>query len=208
MGGYVLGGAQTYDLLRIVADGFDVVAVGVAYEHSVVVGVVLGPEARFVQHLRADRLRRGKKCSDRSATCRTESDVSFAKAFSCCLWADPEVRPRRVAITDDRAEVHDPCTAERREHGIVELCARGYVSALDRDMIEHAAILAQRSPDALAATRSIMQFCAASSTGAARLPLHFPGRLARRTGTVPPVSSWTQYSPSLARRLLSPPVEY
>ena len=38
-----------------VADGFDVVAVGIAHERAVVGRVVLGPDARLVQHLGAGR---------------------------------------------------------------------------------------------------------------------------------------------------------
>ena len=46
---------------RAVADGLDVVAVGVAHEGAVVVGVVLGPDAGLVQHLGAGRRRRRRR---------------------------------------------------------------------------------------------------------------------------------------------------
>ena len=49
-----------------VADGLDVVAVGVAHERAVVVGVVLGPHPRFVQHLGARRHRGVEERADRA----------------------------------------------------------------------------------------------------------------------------------------------
>ena len=42
-------------LTPAVTDGLDVVAVGIAHERTEVRRVVLGEDARFVQHLRAQR---------------------------------------------------------------------------------------------------------------------------------------------------------
>ena len=48
------------------ADRLDVVAVGVAHERAVVVGVVLGPHAGLVQHLGTVRLGRREERVDGS----------------------------------------------------------------------------------------------------------------------------------------------
>ena len=61
-----------------VADGFDVVAVGVAHERAVVGGVVLGPHAWLVEHFRAGGLRRFEPRVDRGAVRRLEGDVRLA----------------------------------------------------------------------------------------------------------------------------------
>ena len=61
--------------LGLVADGFDVVAVGVAHERAVVVGVVLGPHAWFVQHLGAGRDRRVEEGANGGTVGSSECDV-------------------------------------------------------------------------------------------------------------------------------------
>ena len=52
----------------------------------------------------------------------------------------------RHAEADDGAEVHHPRAAERREHGVVEGGAGGHVGALDREVIEHVAIMDDAPP--------------------------------------------------------------
>jgi len=58
-----------------VADGLDVVAVGIPYERSVVVIVVLGPETRFVQHFGACAQRSIEEGANGGSIGRAEGDV-------------------------------------------------------------------------------------------------------------------------------------
>ena len=67
--------ADHLPLLRRVADGLDVVAVGVADERAVVVRVVLGPHPRLVQHLGAGRDRGVEERAHRGPVGRDERDV-------------------------------------------------------------------------------------------------------------------------------------
>ena len=60
-----------------VVHGLDVVAVGIAQEHAVVTGVVLGPLTRGVQHLRPGRHGRLMDRVYRVPVGRTEGDVQL-----------------------------------------------------------------------------------------------------------------------------------
>lgn len=127
--------------LRHVAHDLDVVAVGITYEGTVVVRVVLGPETRFVKHF-CSRLGRGiKERSYDRAIRRSECDVALTKAFAGLSWPDPELRIRINPETDDVTEVHDATGSERREHAVVERSTRPRVGTLNRQMIEHGDIL-------------------------------------------------------------------
>ena len=66
-----------------------------------------------------------------------KSDVGFSEALTGPVRPDPEVRLSRHAIPDDFPEVHHPGRAERREHGIVEGRASGYVRTLDREVVDN-----------------------------------------------------------------------
>ena len=68
------------------AHGLDVVAVGVAHERAVVVGVVLGPHPRLVQHLGTGRDRGVEERPHRGAIGRDERDVVLAvrRRRWCC----------------------------------------------------------------------------------------------------------------------------
>ena len=119
-----------------VADGFDVVAVGVADEGAEVVLVVLGPDARLVQHLGAVGDGGVEERLHGSPVGGGEGEVRLAEAVAGLLGADPEVR-ELGAVADRLAEVEDPLAAERGEHGVVEGRGGGEVGTLDGDVIEH-----------------------------------------------------------------------
>jgi hypothetical protein len=89
-------------LLRLVAHRFGVVAIRVASERAVIVGVIFGPQTWLVE----ERV-------DFSAGCRGERSVRFAEAFAGRVRAEPEVGLRRHSEADDIAEVHDPRPTER-----------------------------------------------------------------------------------------------
>jgi hypothetical protein len=57
------------------------------------------------------------------------------------LLPDPEIWLVTGSETDGYLEVHESADAQWGQHGIVEGGARGHVSALDCDVIKHAAIL-------------------------------------------------------------------
>src|SRR5262245_4095092 len=134
-------------LLGLVADGFDVVAVGVADEGPVVAGVVLRPYPRLVQDLRAAGGGGLEEGVHRRAVRRGQGDVRLAEAVPGGLAADPEVRHGWHAVPDGLAEVQHPPAAERGQDGVVEGGAGRQVSALDRNMIEHAVHSARRGTD-------------------------------------------------------------
>src|SRR5215467_14775 len=125
----------------LVTDGLDVVAVGVADEGSVVAGVVLRPHARLVQDLRTAGGGGLEEGVHRRAVRRGEGDVRLAEAVPGGLAADPEIRHGWHAVPDGLAEVQHPPAAERGQDGVVEGGAGRQVSALDRNMIEHAPIV-------------------------------------------------------------------
>ena len=118
------------------ADGFDVVAVGVADERTEVVLVVLGPDARFVEHLGAVGDGGVEEGLHGSAVGSGEGEVRLAEAVAGVLGTDPEVRELR-AVADRLAEVEDPRATERSEDGVVERRGGGDVGALDGDVIDH-----------------------------------------------------------------------
>jgi hypothetical protein len=67
---------------REVADRLDVVAVRIADEGAVVVGVILGPDPRFVQDLGATGGGGGEEGPDGPAIRRREGDVRLAKTLA------------------------------------------------------------------------------------------------------------------------------
>jgi len=68
-------------LLRQVANGLDIVAVGVAYEGTVVVGVIFGPKARLVQHLGPKAVSSIEELANCCTTWGGERDVGLPKTF-------------------------------------------------------------------------------------------------------------------------------
>src|ERR1700730_7628521 len=100
------GPAATRDrgaLLGRVADSFDVVSVGVTHEGTVIAGVILRPDAGFVQHLSADAGRRLEERPHGGPVRRRERDMGLAKSFAAGLPGDPAVWLARGAESDDPA---------------------------------------------------------------------------------------------------------
>ena len=91
-------------LLRLVAHRFGVVAIRVASERAVIVGVILGPQMRLVEHFCAGVHGGVEERVDFFAGCRGEHYVRFAEAFAGQVRAEPEVGLRRHSEADDIAE--------------------------------------------------------------------------------------------------------
>ncbi len=72
---------------------------------------------------------------------RGERDVRLPEAVAGGQWAEPEGGLAPDAVAEDVTEIHQPRTAERRQHGVVERGARGEVAALDGEVVEHGDIL-------------------------------------------------------------------
>src|SRR4051794_21618455 len=92
-------------LLGAVADRFDVVAVRVADEGAVVIGVVLRPDAGLVQHLGAGSDGGGGERVDGRAVGRRERDVRLPEAVAGRLLADPELRLAVASVPDGAADL-------------------------------------------------------------------------------------------------------
>ncbi len=137
----------TGQLLRRVAHGLDVVAIRVTDERAVVVLVILGPDARFVQHVSTGADSGSEERPHRLTIGSAERDMGLPKPVAVLQWSEPEVGERWHAVTNHGAELHDPATAERGEYCVVERSAGSNVSALDGQMVEHPQILAQKRTD-------------------------------------------------------------
>src|SRR5215469_9049522 len=96
----------TSGLLGPVADGFDVVAVRVAHEGTVVGGVIFRPEAGLMQHLGASILRGSKEGPHGGPVGRREREVRLTEALPSRLLRDPEIWLVADSETDGPAEVH------------------------------------------------------------------------------------------------------
>lgn len=155
-----------------VADGFDVVAIWVADEGTVVVRVVLGPDARLMEHVGVS-IDRGLEERPHGAPvgCR-ERDMRLAEALAGGPRANPELWAGRHAEADGIPKIHHAPPADRSEHGVVERSARGYVSALDGKMIQHEAILADPAParpqDPAGGVSGVLRRCRESLPGKRR----------------------------------------
>ncbi len=123
------------------ANGFDVVAVGIAYKGAVITGVVFGPQSRFVQDGGVAGDRRGEELVDCAGRVRREREVGFAKTVAGVSRTKPEIRLRPDAEPDDLAEIHDSVRTQRGKNGVVERGARSDIGTLDRHVINHAAIM-------------------------------------------------------------------
>jgi hypothetical protein len=115
-------------------------SVGITHERAVIAGVVLRPQPGFVQHLGADAGGCLEERPHGGPVGRRECDMGLAEPSAAGPRADPEFRLARGAEPDDLAEVHHPGSAERAEHGVVERGAGAHVSALNGQVIQHAAI--------------------------------------------------------------------
>lgn len=119
------------------ADRFDVVAVGVAHEGAVVVGVVLRPHPSSVQHLSAASNGGVEERPYRSSIRSAKRYVALAETLAGLPGTEPEVGKRRHAEADEFIVAHNALSAEGGEHGVVERGTRGDITALDREMVEH-----------------------------------------------------------------------
>jgi len=119
------------------ADGFDIVAVGIAEERAVIVGMVLGPYLGLMQYLRPDGHTRFEECPDRGPVGRGECNMRLMKAFTGASGCDPEIRLGSDSVSDDVSEIYDPFSAQRSEDGVVEGSAGVDVDALDGEVIKH-----------------------------------------------------------------------
>jgi len=124
-------GVRQHALSGGVANGFDVVAVGVTHEGAVIAWVVLGPDAWFMEHFGVSADRCLEECPHRSPVGCHERDMRLAEPLAAGPRSDPELWPGRHTETNDLPEVHHAASAERGEHSVVERGARGHVSALD-----------------------------------------------------------------------------
>jgi hypothetical protein len=120
-----------------VADGLDVIAVWIAKEGTVVVGMVLRPQLGRMQHLCASCHPRVEEGLDGGAVGGGERDVGLTEAVTGVTGSDPEVRIRLYSVTDDVPQVHDPPSAQWSEDSVVEGGAGRHIGALDGKMIEH-----------------------------------------------------------------------
>src|SRR5436190_1849184 len=73
------------------APGLDVVAVGVPHEGAVVVGVVVGPDAGFVEYFGASTHRCLEEGPYRGPVGCRERDVRLAESLAAGQPADPEI---------------------------------------------------------------------------------------------------------------------
>jgi hypothetical protein len=132
---------RTCPSLALMTDGLYVVAVRIAHEGSEVVRVVLGPQAWLVKYLSTASDRGIEKRSYRRAIGCGERDMGLAEALPGDLVANPELGLRWWSVADCRSEVHDPLASERSQHFVEEARAGTHVAALDREMVEHSAII-------------------------------------------------------------------
>ena len=146
-------------LLGRVADGFDVVAVGIADERAVVVRVVLGPERRLVEDLGArarPRRRRTRRTAARSPCARTRCAThgtlrrSSAAPPRSRAWAGRRTRrPRRSPSPGRRPAEPARCRRRRRWRARRRTGSRG-----DRAWRHHGRSPRHRHPDPPPGTRS------------------------------------------------------
>ena len=70
--------------------------------------------------------------------------MRLAKSLPGGALSYPELGPGRGSVADYFAEVHHPGPAEGRQHRIVKSGAGGNVRALDREVVYHVLIMAER----------------------------------------------------------------
>src|SRR5581483_7857747 len=126
------------------ADGLDVVAVGVEHEGGVVIGMVMRAQARRAVVPRAGGDRRCVEGIDLGAVARGEGDMDAPLACGAEAFADPEERLALSPEADRRAasgllvgDSHDDADAERGERLQIELGRPGQMADRDADMVDH-----------------------------------------------------------------------
>src|SRR6266508_1825505 len=93
---------------------------GVPDESDVIAGVVLRPDAGFVQQLGANAGRHREEFPYGRSVGRRKCDMGFAEPLAAGLPTDPEFWLSRGAEADGLAKVHHTASAERGEHSVVE----------------------------------------------------------------------------------------
>lgn len=161
------------------ADGLDVVSVGVADKGAVVRGVVLGPHLRLMQDF-GTRFAGGlKEAVDRSSVGCGERNVRFPEPGTGLVRPEPEVRHRWDAVPDCRAgEFDDPFAPNRGEHHIVERRTSGWVGALDRQVFEHQNLRAAETTEIPAAMKTYESYRLGMDTSERFRSLHAEGTFA------------------------------
>src|SRR5262245_5745862 len=124
-----------------VANSLDVVAVRVADEGAIVARVVLRPQARLMQDLRARRDRGSEELIDRRPAHSGKRDMRLPEPLTRGSGPDPEFWPRRNAEADDGSELLYPAAAQGAEHSVVESSTGRGIGALNRNVIDHILIV-------------------------------------------------------------------
>src|SRR5215468_2527258 len=122
------------------SDGLDPITVGVDDEGGVVMGVILGPEARLSVVTTAGGERRRVEGIDGAPEGRAEADVSVERRAVGVL-GDPE-RQRlllermriRATVAGGVFEVEHAMVSERRQHRVVKDAAPREVAHAEREM--------------------------------------------------------------------------
>src|SRR5829696_320709 len=125
------------------ATSFDAVSLGIDDERGVVVGPVIGAQARPTVISPAGCKRRSVESIDALARRRGEAEVQprlFVRGDRVLGGNDPECDG--LAPVAERAfPFAQACVAERLQGGVVEAPCRGDVTHADGDMIEHGLLL-------------------------------------------------------------------
>lgn len=128
------------------ADGLDVMAIRIESEGGVVVGVIVGSQARFAIVGSAGDQRRRIKSIDRLPAGRLESNVGAGcrcgAAAQLVKRRDPEDRFVFWAIAGQLGTLgafsfEAPAETEFRQHSIVECQTAGKVRDAEREMVNH-----------------------------------------------------------------------
>jgi hypothetical protein len=125
-------------LLGRVAHRLDVIAVGVADEGAIVIGVIFGPNTRLVEHLGALTDGGVEEGAHRGAIGGLKGDVDLSIRLARGERADPERGFAIAPVADHPAEVHHTPVIERCQHGVIKGGRARQVSALDGQVVEHA----------------------------------------------------------------------
>src|ERR1700734_2860980 len=128
--------------LRLVADGLDIVSVGVQNERAIVVLVIVRPRARTPIVFSAGGKRGSVELVHLLASFGTKGDMQPGIVGGSLI--DPEIRLGRNPVPEDgRAagvlfgDLHHHLVAERREGFVVKRAARSRVANLEASVVDH-----------------------------------------------------------------------
>jgi hypothetical protein len=119
-------------LFHLVADGLNIVSVGIANECGVVTRVVFGPQTGLVKHFGAHDECSIKELTHGYTTRRDKGDVTLSKALADFAWTNPELWLRVDAITHYVPKIHDPASSEWRENRVIEDRTLWCINTLNR----------------------------------------------------------------------------